>query len=192
MFGAVKDEVTRDWRKFHNEERRSFYLSNDQTRGVRWARRVVLKKETRNACRVLIWKREGKRPLGKYRGRWAYYIKMELKEMWQAVSWTNGGTLSCDHEPKDSQIAGNVVTSWGFGSFWPTAALHRVTARLLPHWTRLFKLQCAVLSEARGLASCADFWRSLLWQLACCVPKCTHVAKTWWNLVFWDVTLCSG
>ena len=35
----------------------------------------------RGVCRVLVWKPEGKRPLGRPRRRWQDNIKMELQEV---------------------------------------------------------------------------------------------------------------
>jgi hypothetical protein len=37
--------------------------------------------ETRNACRILVGKPEGKRPLGRPRRRWVDNIKIELREI---------------------------------------------------------------------------------------------------------------
>jgi hypothetical protein len=42
--------------------------------------------ERRVACRVLVWKPEGKRPLGRHKLRWEDNIKMDLKE----VGWGHG------------------------------------------------------------------------------------------------------
>jgi hypothetical protein len=36
--------------------------------------------ETRNAYRILVGEREGKRPLGRPRRRWVDYIKMDLRK----------------------------------------------------------------------------------------------------------------
>jgi hypothetical protein len=46
--------------------------------------------ETRNACRILVGKREGKRPIGRPR-RWCVdNIKMDLREIgWDGVDWIN-------------------------------------------------------------------------------------------------------
>jgi hypothetical protein len=35
-----------------------------------------------NACRILVGKLEGKRPLGRERCRWLSNIKMDLREIW--------------------------------------------------------------------------------------------------------------
>jgi hypothetical protein len=42
----------------------------------------------RNACKVLIGKPEGGRPLGRHRRRWENNIKMNLIEIrWDGVDW---------------------------------------------------------------------------------------------------------
>jgi hypothetical protein len=38
------------------------------------------KEETRNACRILVGKPEGKRPLGRPRHRWVDSINIDLRE----------------------------------------------------------------------------------------------------------------
>jgi hypothetical protein len=44
--------------------------------------------EKRNACRILVGKPEGKRPLGRPRRRWVNNIKMDLRELgWIGVDW---------------------------------------------------------------------------------------------------------
>jgi hypothetical protein len=45
-------------------------------------------REKRNACRLLVEKPEGKRPLGRPRRRWVDNIKMDLSEIgWGGVNW---------------------------------------------------------------------------------------------------------
>jgi hypothetical protein len=42
----------------------------------------------KNACRILVGKPEGKRPLGRPRRRWMDNIKMDLSEIeWDDVNW---------------------------------------------------------------------------------------------------------
>jgi hypothetical protein len=42
----------------------------------------------RRACRILLGKPEGKRPLGKPRCRWVGNIKMDLREIgWDCMDW---------------------------------------------------------------------------------------------------------
>jgi hypothetical protein len=44
--------------------------------------------EKRNACRILVGKPEGKRPLGSPRRRWVDIIKMDLREIeWDDMDW---------------------------------------------------------------------------------------------------------
>jgi hypothetical protein len=44
--------------------------------------------ETRNACRILVGKPKGKRPLGRPRCRWVDNIKIDLREIgWDGVDW---------------------------------------------------------------------------------------------------------
>jgi hypothetical protein len=61
--------------------------------------------ETRNAYRILVGKREGKRPLGRPRRRWVDNIKIDLREMgWDGMDWIELAQGSCEHgdEPSGS------------------------------------------------------------------------------------------
>jgi hypothetical protein len=93
MLGQKRDEVTGDWRKLHNEELRDLYASPSiiriiKSRMMRWAGHVAGMGEKRNACRLLVGKPEGKRPLGRPRRRWADDIRMDLGEVgWGDVAW---------------------------------------------------------------------------------------------------------
>jgi hypothetical protein len=73
IFGPKMDEVTEEWRKFHNEELRDLYSSSSiiriiKSRRMRWAGHLA-RMEKRNAYRLLMGKPEGKRPLGRPRRR---------------------------------------------------------------------------------------------------------------------------
>jgi len=46
---------------------------------MRWAGHVARMGERRGVYRVLVWKPEGKRPLGRTRRRWEDNIKMDLQ-----------------------------------------------------------------------------------------------------------------
>jgi len=86
IFGPTRDEVTRKWRKLHNEERNDQYsLPNIvrvvKSRRMRWAGHVVRMREDRGVHRVLVGKPEGKRPLERPRRRWEDNIKMDLQEV---------------------------------------------------------------------------------------------------------------
>ena len=100
VFGPQRDEVTREWRKLHNEELRDLYsLPNIvrvvKSRRMRWAGHVARMGEGRGAPRVLVGKPEGKRSLGRPRLRWENNIKMDLREVGGVEtgwSWLRIGT----------------------------------------------------------------------------------------------------
>jgi hypothetical protein len=65
IFGPKRNEVTRGWRKLHNEELHSLYFSPDTIRMIKssrmkWVGHVARMGEKRNAYRVLVGKPEGK------------------------------------------------------------------------------------------------------------------------------------
>jgi hypothetical protein len=68
IFGSKRDEVTGGWRTLYNEELHNLYSSpsiirNIKSRRMRWAGHVARMEEKRNACRILVGKPEGLRPL---------------------------------------------------------------------------------------------------------------------------------
>jgi hypothetical protein len=72
VFGPKRDEVTREWRKLHNEELNDLYsLPNIvrvvKLRRMRWAGYVAHMGDDKGVHRVLVGKPEGKRPLGRPR-----------------------------------------------------------------------------------------------------------------------------
>jgi hypothetical protein len=74
IFGPTRDEVTREWRKLHNEELHILYSSQNiirqiKSRRMRWAEHVARMGEEKKAYRVLMGKPEGKRTLGRPRRR---------------------------------------------------------------------------------------------------------------------------
>jgi hypothetical protein len=80
---SKRDKVTREWRKLHNEELNDPYSSSSivrmiNSRRMRWAEHVARMGERRGVYRVLVGKREGKRPLVRPRHRWEDNIKMNL------------------------------------------------------------------------------------------------------------------
>jgi hypothetical protein len=93
IFGPKRDEVTREWRKLHNEELRDLYSSPSinrfmKSRRMRWAGHVARIGEKRNAYRLLMGKPEGKKPLGRLRRRWVDNIRMDIGEVgWGDVDW---------------------------------------------------------------------------------------------------------
>jgi len=63
IFGPTRDEVTREWRKLHNEELNDRYCSSNivrviKSRRMRWAGHVARMGEMRGVYRVLMGKPE--------------------------------------------------------------------------------------------------------------------------------------
>ena len=86
VFGPKRDEVTREWRKLHNEDLNDLYSSPNlfqviKSRRMRWAGHVARMVERRGVYRVLLGKPEDKGPLGRPRRRWEDNIKMDLHEV---------------------------------------------------------------------------------------------------------------
>jgi hypothetical protein len=93
IFGPKRDQVTGEWRKLHNEELNDLYCSPTIFRVIksrmRWAENEARMGERRGVYRVLVGKREGKRPLGRPRRRWEDNIKMD---MWgYGLDWAGSG-----------------------------------------------------------------------------------------------------
>ena len=93
IFGPMRDGVTGQWRKLHNEELNSLYSSPNivrviKSRRMRWAGHVTRMEEGRGAHKVLVGKPEGNRPLGRLRRRWEGNIKLDLEEVGRGcVDW---------------------------------------------------------------------------------------------------------
>jgi hypothetical protein len=86
IFGPERDGVTGEWRRLHNEERNDLYSSPNivrviKSRRMRSAGHVARMGEGRGAYRILVGRREGRRPLGRPRRRWEDNIKMDLQEV---------------------------------------------------------------------------------------------------------------
>jgi hypothetical protein len=72
IFGPKRDEVTGGWRKLHNEELHDLYSSPSiirmmKSRRMRMAGHVARMEAKKNACRIMVGKPEGKRPLERTR-----------------------------------------------------------------------------------------------------------------------------
>ena len=85
-YNCNRDEITGEWRKLHNEELNDLYSSPNiarviKPRRMRWAGHVARMGERKRIYRVLVGKPEGKRPLGRPRGRWEDNIKTDLQEV---------------------------------------------------------------------------------------------------------------
>jgi hypothetical protein len=67
----------------HNDELHNLYSSPNIVRVIKsrmkWAGLVARMGEGRGVYRVLVGRPEGKRPLGRPRGRWEDNIKMDLR-----------------------------------------------------------------------------------------------------------------
>ena len=86
IFGPKREEVTGVRRKLHNEELNVLYSSSNivwviKSRRIRWAGHVASMWERRGVYGVLVGNREGKRPLGRTRGRWEDNMKTDLQEV---------------------------------------------------------------------------------------------------------------
>ena len=86
IFGPRRDEITGEWRRLHNEELNDLYSSPNivwviKSRRMKWAGHVACMGEERGVYRVLVGKREGRRPLGRPRRRWVDNIRMDLQEV---------------------------------------------------------------------------------------------------------------
>jgi hypothetical protein len=86
ILGSERDEVTREWRKLHNEELNDMYSSPNivrviKSRRMRLAGHVARIGNRRGVYRALLGKPERKRPLWKPRQRWEDNIKMNLQEV---------------------------------------------------------------------------------------------------------------
>jgi hypothetical protein len=86
--------VTGDWRKLHNELHNLYSSPNIiriiKSRRIKLVGRVARIWKKKNACRILVGKPEGKRPLGRQRRRWVDNIKIYLRETeWDGMNWTD-------------------------------------------------------------------------------------------------------
>ena len=86
VFGSKRDEVTGEWRKFHNEELSDLCsLPNIvrvvKSRRMRWAGHVARMGEGKGVHKVLVGKPVGKRPQRRPGRSWEDNIKMDLQEV---------------------------------------------------------------------------------------------------------------
>jgi hypothetical protein len=74
IFIPKRDNVSREWRKLHNEELNDMYSSLNsfrviKSRRMRWAGHVVRMGKRRGVYKILVWKPEERRPLGRPKRR---------------------------------------------------------------------------------------------------------------------------
>lgn len=81
------------YKKFRNKELHDLYMSTKniiqviKSRKMRWPGNVM---HAKSACKILMGKLEGRRPLEQTRPRWKENISMSLKEIGKAsVNWTH-------------------------------------------------------------------------------------------------------
>jgi hypothetical protein len=84
IFGPKRDEVTGEWRKLHNVELNDLYSSPNIVRVIKsrimgWDGHVARMAEGKGVYRVLVWKPDGNRPLGRPRHRWEDNIEACLQ-----------------------------------------------------------------------------------------------------------------
>jgi hypothetical protein len=75
-------------KELHNLYSSPSIITMIKSRRMRWAGHLERMGEKINACRILVGKPEGKRPLGRPRHRWVGNIKMDLREIGlDGVDW---------------------------------------------------------------------------------------------------------
>jgi hypothetical protein len=80
--------------------------------------------EMRNAYKILVGKPEGKKQLGRPRGRWQDNIRVDLREMrWGSVDWIN---LAKDRDQWQALMNRYFLTSVATVSFSRRTQLHGV------------------------------------------------------------------
>ena len=132
MFGPRRDEVTGEWRRLHKEELNDLYCSPNivrviKSRRMRWAGHVARMGEERGVYRVLVWKPEGKRPLGRPRRRWVDNIRMD-----GYVDWI---CLSQDRDRWRTLVSAvmNLRVPWNAGNFLTSCKPVSCSGRTLHH-----------------------------------------------------------
>jgi len=95
IFGPRMDEVTREWRRLHNEELNDVYSSPKivrviKSRRMRWAGHVARVGEERGLYRVLVGKPEGKSHWGDL-GVDGWIILGWISRTWDVGIWTGLG-----------------------------------------------------------------------------------------------------
>ena len=145
IFGPMRDEVTGEWRRLHNEELNDWYSSPNivrviKSRRMRWVGHVERMGEERGVYRVLVGKTEGKRPLGRPRRRWVDNIRMDLQEVGCGyVDWIG---LAQDRDRWRTLVSAvmNLRVPWNAGNFltickpvsFPRRTLHNGVSKYCP------------------------------------------------------------
>jgi len=88
-----RNEIPAEWKRLHNEEFNDLYSSPNiirvnQSRRMKLATHVACMGGEGGACRLLVEKSEGTRPLGRPRRRWEDNIKIDPQEVeWRGRDW---------------------------------------------------------------------------------------------------------
>ena len=138
IFGTRRDEVTGEWRRFHNEELNDLYSTPNivrviKSRRMRWAGHVARMGEERVVYRVLVGKPEGRRPLGRPRRRWADNIRMDLHEVGCGhMDWIG---LGQDRDRWRTLVSAvmNLRVPWNAGNFLTSCNAVSFSRRTLHH-----------------------------------------------------------
>jgi hypothetical protein len=85
IFGPKREEHG-SWSKLHKDKLHNLYSSPNivrvmKSRKMRWEGHIARMGEGKGVCEVLVWRHEGKRPLGRPRHRWKDNIKRDLREI---------------------------------------------------------------------------------------------------------------
>jgi hypothetical protein len=74
--------------ELHNLYGSTGIIRTIKSRRMKWAGHVARMGAKRNACRILVGKPEGKRPLGRPRCKWEDNIKMDFRDKgWGGMGW---------------------------------------------------------------------------------------------------------
>jgi hypothetical protein len=92
MFGSMRDEVTGETRRLHNEEFHNLYCSPNiirliKSRRIKWAGHIACMKNRRGAYRIWMGKPDGRKPRERPRLRWDNNIEMDPQEAWWGMDY---------------------------------------------------------------------------------------------------------
>jgi hypothetical protein len=92
IFGPKRDEDG-SWGKLHNDELHSLYSSPNivrviKSRRMKWAGHTARMGEGRGVYRIVVWRPESKRTLGRPKRKWQDNIKLDFWEIgFDGANW---------------------------------------------------------------------------------------------------------